>query len=105
MTALLALSVACVNATATQPFGFNPLQGVPQLQRSLAANGIVEALKKMFADSWGYRMEHILRAALLLPRASRTPDATVASKPGSSWRLIRTHPASELAKAAVSLIR
>lgn len=60
----------------TQPFGFNPLQGVPQLQRSLAANGIVEALKKMFADSWGYRMEHILRAALLL--LLDQPMATIA---------------------------
>lgn len=50
----------------TLPFGFNPLEGVPLLKRSLAANGIVEALRKMFADSWGYRLEHILRAALLL---------------------------------------
>lgn len=47
-------------------FSFNPLEGVPPLRRSLAANGIVEALKKIFADSWGYRMEYILRAALLL---------------------------------------
>jgi len=60
----------------TQPFGFNPLQGVPVLKRSLAANGIVEALKKMFAESWGYRMEHILRAALLL--LLDQPVATIA---------------------------
>jgi hypothetical protein len=59
-----------------QPFGFNPLQGVPVLKRSLAANGIVEALKKMFADSWGYRLEHILRAALLL--LLDQPVATIA---------------------------
>jgi type IV secretory pathway TraG/TraD family ATPase VirD4 len=59
-----------------QPFGFNPLQGVPVLRRSLAANGIVEALKKMFAESWGYRMEHILRAALLL--LLDQPAATIA---------------------------
>lgn len=47
-------------------FTFNPLEGVPPLRRSLAANGIVEAMKKIFADSWGYRLEYILRAALLL---------------------------------------
>jgi hypothetical protein len=49
-----------------QPFGFNPLEGVPLFKRSLAANGIVEAMKKMFVDAWGYRLEHILRSALLL---------------------------------------
>ena len=49
-----------------QPFGFNPLEGVPAIRRSVAANGIVEALKKIFADSWGIRLEYILRNALLL---------------------------------------
>ncbi|HEV7766393.1 MAG TPA: type IV secretion system DNA-binding domain-containing protein [Thermoanaerobaculia bacterium] len=49
-----------------QPFGFNPLEGVPPLRRSLAANGIVEALKKLFDDAWGVRLEYILRNALLL---------------------------------------
>ncbi|MEO8036029.1 MAG: TraM recognition domain-containing protein, partial [Acidobacteriota bacterium] len=59
-----------------QPFGFNPLEGVPVLKRSLAANGMVEAFKKMFADSWGYRLEHILRSALLL--LLDQPSATLA---------------------------
>jgi DNA helicase HerA-like ATPase len=49
-----------------QPFGFNPLEGVPKLRRSLAANGIVETLKKLFDDSWGARLEYILRSALML---------------------------------------
>jgi uncharacterized protein DUF87 len=49
-----------------QPFGFNPLEGVPPLKRSLAANGIVEALKKIFDDAWGIRLEYILRNALLV---------------------------------------
>jgi hypothetical protein len=49
-----------------QKFGFNPLEGVPALRRSVTANGIVEALKKIFADSWGVRLEYILRNALLL---------------------------------------
>src|SRR5258708_646882 len=59
-----------------QPFGFNPLQGVPELRRSLAANGIVEALKKIFDDSWGVRLEYILRSALLL--LLEQPEATLA---------------------------
>jgi len=59
-----------------QPFGFNPLEGVPPLRRSLAANGIVEALKKLFGDSWGDRLEYILRSALLL--LLEQPQATLA---------------------------
>jgi hypothetical protein len=59
-----------------QPFGFNPLEGVPALRRSVAANGIVEALKKIFADSWGIRLEYILRNALLL--LLDQPKATIA---------------------------
>src|ERR1051326_41559 len=47
-----------------QPFGFNPLEDVPELRRSLAANGIVETLKKLFDDSWGTRLEYILRCCL-----------------------------------------
>jgi hypothetical protein len=59
-----------------QPFGFNPLQGVAPLRRSVTANGIVEALKKIFADSWGIRLEYILRNALLL--LLDQPEATIA---------------------------
>jgi len=59
-----------------QPFGFNPLEGVPPLRRSLAANGIVEALKKLFDDAWGVRLEYILRSALLL--LLEQPQATLA---------------------------
>ncbi len=49
-----------------QAVGFNPLRGVPALRRSVAANAIVEALKKIFADSWGIRLEYILRNSILL---------------------------------------
>ncbi len=58
-----------------QPFGFNPLEGVPPLKRSLAANGIVEALKKIFDDAWGVRLEYILRNALLV--LLEQPEATL----------------------------
>lgn len=60
----------------SQSFGFNPLEGVPPLRRSLAANGIVEALKKLFDDAWGVRLEYILRSALLL--LMEQPEATLA---------------------------
>jgi hypothetical protein len=58
-----------------QPFGFNPLEGVAPLRRSLAANGIVEALKKLFDDAWGIRLEYILRNALML--LLEQPEATL----------------------------
>lgn len=59
-----------------QPFGFNPLENVPPLRRSLAANGINETLKKLFDDAWGARLEYILRSALLL--LLEQPEATLA---------------------------
>jgi hypothetical protein len=58
-----------------QPFGFNPLEKVPPLWRSLAANGIVKTLKKLFDDAWGIRLEYILRNALLL--LLEQPEATL----------------------------
>lgn len=63
----------------TQPFGFNPLANVPPLRRSLAASGLIEALKKMFSEAWGVRMEHFLRHALLL--LLDQPAATIADIP------------------------
>lgn len=62
-----------------QKFGFNPLANVPPLRRSLAAAGLIEALKKMFSDAWGVRMEHFLRYALLL--LLDQPTATIADIP------------------------
>jgi hypothetical protein len=48
-----------------QPYGYNPLRQVRPEFISLAASGLMEMLKKMWADSWGVRMEHILRNVLL----------------------------------------
>lgn len=45
--------------------GFNPLAQVPPERRALAASGLVEAFKKIWSDSWGPRLEHILRNAFL----------------------------------------
>src|SRR6266481_7218543 len=58
-----------------QPYGYNPLRQVRQEFISLAASGLMEVLKKMWADSWGVRMEHILRNVLLA--LLEQPDATL----------------------------
>jgi hypothetical protein len=50
---------------AAEPLGFNPLENVPPLRRPLAAAGLLEVFKKIWADSWGPRLEHILRNSLL----------------------------------------
>src|SRR6202023_2154887 len=42
---------------------------------ALAASGLMEVLKKMWADSWGVRMEHILRNVLMA--LLEQPDATL----------------------------
>lgn len=60
----------------TAPLGFNPLAGVAPSARPLAASGILEAMKKIWKDSWGPRLEHILRHALLA--TLEIPDATFA---------------------------
>jgi hypothetical protein len=62
-------------ADAAQPYGYNPLRQVRRDFISLAASGLMEVLKKMWADSWGVRMEHILRNVLLA--LLEQPDATL----------------------------
>src|SRR5207302_10929887 len=60
----------------TQPFGYNPLNHVHEEKITLAASGLLEAIKKMWPDAWGVRMEHVLRNTLLtLPEQ---PEATLA---------------------------
>jgi hypothetical protein len=51
--------------SSAEPLGFNPLETVSPGKRSLAANGLLEVFKKLWADSWGPRLEYILRNALL----------------------------------------
>jgi type IV secretory pathway TraG/TraD family ATPase VirD4 len=60
----------------TQPLGFNPLERVPPLKRPLAASGLLDVFKKIWADSWGPRLEYILRNALLA--LLDQPEATLA---------------------------
>lgn len=64
-------------ATAGQPFGYNPLRRVRHDKVPLAAAGFMEALRKLWPDAWGVRMEHVLRNSLyaLLEREGSTlPD-------------------------------
>jgi type IV secretory pathway TraG/TraD family ATPase VirD4 len=53
------------------PVAFNPLETVPpghprfQLERDLVASELVTVFKKLWADSWGPRLEYLLRNAIL----------------------------------------
>ena len=44
---------------------FNPLHNIKESDRYTVASTIVTTLKKIWADSWGPRLEHILRNTLL----------------------------------------
>lgn len=57
------------------PMGFNPLEQLPPEKQPLAASGLLEVFKKIWAESWGPRLEHILRNALLVLFAH--PQATL----------------------------
>ena len=62
-------------ANSIQPYGYNPLKFVSKERRPLAAAGVLEVLKKTWKDSWGQRLEHILRNAILA--LLDVPDATL----------------------------
>jgi GTPase SAR1 family protein len=47
-------------ADTERPVGFNPVACIPAERRALAAAGIVEAFKHLWAESWGARLEHFL---------------------------------------------
>lgn len=47
------------------PVGFNLFENVNPDLRSVVASGIVSIFKKLFAESWGPRLEYILRNAIL----------------------------------------
>ena len=59
-----------------QPLGLNPLDNIAPLKRPLAASGLLEVFKKLWTDSWGPRLEHIMRNALLA--LLDQPQATLA---------------------------
>ena len=72
--------VVYLNVTdPAQPYGYNPLSRVSPDLRSLVASGLLDVFKKMWADAWGVRMEHILRNCLLT--LLDQPSATLADIP------------------------
>ena len=82
------------------PLGLNPLASRPGRMRMLAASGVLEAFKGLWIDSWGPRLEHILRNVLLA--LVELPDTTFAD----ATRLMeeptyRRHAAAYLTNPAV----
>lgn len=51
-------------ADLEQPYGYNPLRRVRDDKIPLAASGILDAMRKLWPDAWGVRMEHVLRNSL-----------------------------------------
>src|SRR2546425_1732159 len=47
------------------PVAFNPLESGQPALKPLVASGLISVFKKIWAESWGPRMEYILRNALL----------------------------------------
>lgn len=66
------------------PIAFNMLESPSPELRPIVGSGLVSIFKKMFADSWGPRLEYILRNTILT--LLTVPDATLVSIP-----LILTH--------------
>jgi Type IV secretion-system coupling protein DNA-binding domain len=50
---------------STHPLAFNPLESTGPASRPLVASGLISVFNKIWAASWGPRMEYILRNALL----------------------------------------
>jgi Type IV secretion-system coupling protein DNA-binding domain len=50
---------------SAHPLAFNPLESADPASRPLVASGLVSVFNKIWAESWGPRMEYILRNALL----------------------------------------
>lgn len=58
--------VIYLNTTDTEyPVAFNPIYKVARENRYFVASSIVTALKKLWLDSWGPRLEHVLRLTIL----------------------------------------
>ena len=55
------------------PIAFNPMEVPTPEWRSLIASQLVGVLKKIWADSWGPRMEYILRLTLLALLETKDP--------------------------------
>ncbi len=52
-------------ADITHSIGFNPLKSIHPDHQNLVASGLISTFKKIWAESWGPRLEYILRFILL----------------------------------------
>ena len=52
-------------ADTAYPIGFNPLEITYNGQKNNVSSEVIGVLKRMFGESWGPRMEHILRYTIL----------------------------------------
>ena len=57
------------------PIAFNPLKGIHPDYHHLVASGLISTFKKIWADSWGPRLEYLLNFSLLTLLSY--PDATL----------------------------
>lgn len=57
------------------PISFNPLSNVDENHRYIVASNLVGTLKKIWVESWGPRLEHILRNSILT--ILHYPDASL----------------------------
>lgn len=62
-------------ADTANPIGFNPMEVINPAMKSVISSEVIGVLKRMFGDSWGPRLEHILRFTLLA--LLDYPDATL----------------------------
>lgn len=60
---------------ATRSIGWNPLSHDDPRDRPLIASGVIGMFKKVFSESWGPRLEHLLRNTVLA--LLEVPDATL----------------------------
>ena len=91
------------------PLAFNPLDCSDVEQRPLVASGILSAFKKIYGDSWGPRMEHIFRNALLalLDKDSAVRKRQIEALNGLDSRMMLPSgtPSKRAAEIILSLIK
>ncbi|MDP3973257.1 MAG: type IV secretion system DNA-binding domain-containing protein [Candidatus Daviesbacteria bacterium] len=63
----------------SHPFHLNPLEITDPAQKELVASGIVAIFHKLYAHTWGPRLEYILRNTILT--LLETPDPTLVQVP------------------------
>ncbi len=84
------------------PYGFNPLAYVRELRRPLATSGLVHVFKHLWADSWGPRLEYILRnciASLLdFPNADLSDISRLLTEPAFRAKVLKFIKNEDLTK-------